>query len=73
VNYTTLERRRRCCEDEARLNRRLAPDVYLGVAPVRLGPQGHGFGADGEIVDYAVRMRRLSDEQSARHCSVGAR
>jgi aminoglycoside phosphotransferase family enzyme/predicted kinase len=65
VNYTTLERRRRCCEDELRLNRRLAPDVYLGVVPVRLGPQGHGFGADGEIVDYAVRMRRLSDEHSA--------
>jgi aminoglycoside phosphotransferase family enzyme/predicted kinase len=65
VNYTTLERRRRCCEDEVRLNRRLAPDVYLGVVPVRLGPQGHGFGADGEIVDYAVRMRRLADEHSA--------
>jgi uncharacterized protein len=65
VNYTTLERRRRCCEDEVRLNRRLAPDVYLAVVPVRLGPQGHWFGADGDIVDYAVRMRRLADEHSA--------
>ena len=65
-SWTTrpLERRRRCCEDEVRLNRRLAPDVYLGVVPVRLGPQGHWFGADGEIVDYAVRMRRLPDERS---------
>jgi hypothetical protein len=65
VNYTTLERRRRCCEDEVRLNRRLAPDVYLGVVPVRLGPEGHCFGGDGVIVDYAVRMRRLADEHSA--------
>ena len=65
VNYTTLERRRRCCEDEVRLNRRLAPDVYLGVVPVRLGPEGHWFGAEGDIVDYAVRMRRLADEHSA--------
>ena len=65
VNYTTLERRRRCCEDEVRLNRRLAPDVYLGVVPVRLGPRGHSFGEDGAIVDYAVRMRRLADERSA--------
>ena len=65
VNYTTLERRRRCCEDEVRLNRRLALDVYLGVVPVRLGPEGHWFGAEGDIVDYAVRMRRLADEQSA--------
>jgi aminoglycoside phosphotransferase family enzyme/predicted kinase len=65
VNYATLERRRRCCEDEVRLNRRLAPDVYLGVVPVRLGPDGHWFGAEGDIVDYAVRMRRLADECSA--------
>jgi hypothetical protein len=65
VDYTTPERRRRCCEDEVRLNRRLAPDVYLAVVPVRLGPQGYGFGADGGIVDYAVRMRRLPDERSA--------
>jgi aminoglycoside phosphotransferase family enzyme/predicted kinase len=65
VNYTTLERRRRCCEDEVRLNRRLAPDVYLGVVPVRHGPHGHGFGAEGDIVDYAVRMRRLPDDRSA--------
>jgi aminoglycoside phosphotransferase family enzyme/predicted kinase len=65
VNYTTLERRRRCCEDEVRLNRRLAPDVYLEVVPVRLGPHGHGFGREGDIVDYAVRMRRLDDRHSA--------
>jgi len=66
VNYMTLERRLRCCEDEVRLNRRLAPDVYLGVVPVRLGPQGYGFGAEGETVDYAVRMRRLTDELERR-------
>jgi aminoglycoside phosphotransferase family enzyme/predicted kinase len=65
VNYATLERRRRSCEDEVRLNRRLAPDVYLGVVPVRLGPHGYWLGPDGDIVDYAVRMRRLPDESSA--------
>ena len=64
VDYTTVERRRQCCEDEVRLNRRLAPDVYLGVVPVRLGPEGHWLGPDGEIVDYAVRMRRLPDDRS---------
>jgi aminoglycoside phosphotransferase family enzyme/predicted kinase len=65
VDYSTLDRRRRCCEDEVRLNRRLAPDVYLGVVPVRLAPHGHWFGPDGKIVDYAVRMRRLPEERSA--------
>jgi aminoglycoside phosphotransferase family enzyme/predicted kinase len=65
VDYTTLERRLESCENEVRLNRRLAPDVYLGVVPVRLGPHGYGFGADGDIVDHAVRMRRLPDDRSA--------
>jgi aminoglycoside phosphotransferase family enzyme/predicted kinase len=64
VDYTTVERRRRCCQDEVRLNRRLAPDVYLGVVPVRLGPAGHWFGPDGDVVDHAVHMRRLPDDRS---------
>jgi aminoglycoside phosphotransferase family enzyme/predicted kinase len=64
VDYTTLQQRLRCCEDEVRLNRRLAPDVYLGVVPVRLGPKGHWFGPEGDIVDYAVHMRRLADDRS---------
>ena len=59
VDYTTRDKRRRCCDEEVRLNRRLAPDVYLGVVPVRLGPRGHTFGPEGAVVDYAVRMRRL--------------
>jgi aminoglycoside phosphotransferase family enzyme/predicted kinase len=65
VDYSTLDRRRLCCEDEVRLNRRLAPDVYLGVVPVRLAPHGYWFGPDGKIVEYAVRMRRLPEERSA--------
>jgi aminoglycoside phosphotransferase family enzyme/predicted kinase len=65
VDYTTPDKRRRCCDEEVRLNRRLAPDVYLGVVPVHLGPQGHTFGPEGPVVDYAVRMRRLPDAASA--------
>jgi hypothetical protein len=65
VDYTTLERRRFFCEEEIRLNRRLAPDVYVGVAPVRLGSRGHTLAGDGAVVDYAVHMRRLPDGASA--------
>jgi aminoglycoside phosphotransferase family enzyme/predicted kinase len=65
LDYTTPERRRHCCEEEVRLNRRLAPGVYLGVVPVRLGPGGHMLAGDGPIVDYAVHMRRLADAASA--------
>jgi aminoglycoside phosphotransferase family enzyme len=65
VDYTTLEQRRHFCDEEVRLNRRLAPGVYLGVVPVRLGPAGHTLTGDGPTVDYAVHMRRLPDAASA--------
>jgi aminoglycoside phosphotransferase family enzyme/predicted kinase len=65
LDYTTLERRRHFCHEEVRLNRRLAPGVYLGVVPVRHGPAGPTLTGDGPILDYAVRMRRLPDAASA--------
>jgi aminoglycoside phosphotransferase family enzyme/predicted kinase len=48
-----------------RLNRRLAPDVYLGVVPVRRDAGGATLVGDDAVVDYAVRMRRLPDSASA--------
>jgi aminoglycoside phosphotransferase family enzyme/predicted kinase len=65
VDYTSIDRRRHFCHEEVRLNRRLAPDVYLGVVPVRLHEGRHSFTSEGRIVDYAVRMRRLPEEASA--------
>ena len=49
LDFTTLEKRRFFCREEIRLNRRLAPDVYLGVVPIYkaaaglLLPQAEGF------------------------------
>jgi hypothetical protein len=58
--------RRGYCEDEVRLNSRLAPDVYLGVEPVRQTPAGLVIGGgDGPVIDWAVHMRRLPDDASA--------
>jgi aminoglycoside phosphotransferase family enzyme len=55
-----LDARRHFCEEEVRLNRRLAPDVYLGVLPLALDQTGHlQVGGDGEVVDWLVKMRRL--------------
>jgi uncharacterized protein len=59
------DRRRRHCEEEVRVGRRLAPGVYSGVAAVHSGPSGHAFVGEGTVVDYAVRMRRLPDEDGA--------
>ncbi len=62
LDYSTLERRHHFCELEVSLNRRLAPDVYLGVAEIRRDAAGElRVGGAGELVDYVVHMRRLPD------------
>lgn len=67
VDYGTLARRKHWCEEEVRLNRRLAPRVYLGVRAILRTPSGLQVGpadADGlagaDVVEHAVEMRRLS-------------
>lgn len=63
LNFSTLDRRRFYCNEEVRLNRRLCPAIYLGVAEVRETPGGAGFSNDGRIIDYAVKMKRLPAER----------
>ena len=61
LDFTTLAARRHFCEEELRLNRRLAPALYLDVVDVCDSPQGPTFGGAGPVVDVAVRMRRFPD------------
>ena len=58
-DLTTLEARRLNCGEEVRLNRRLAPDVYLGI--VALASQRDALALDGPgvPVEWVVKMRRL--------------
>ncbi len=53
LDFSTLALRRHCCEEEVRLNRRLAPDIYLAVVPVT----GTGMESGGEALEWAVKMR----------------
>ncbi|GLU31121.1 hypothetical protein WKR88_00355 [Trinickia caryophylli] len=60
LDFSTLAARRRFCEEELRLNRRLAESVYLGVLPLATDATGRLIiDGDGEVVDWLVRMRRL--------------
>ena len=60
LDFSTSEKRRIDCEEEVRLNRRLAPNIYLGVVALRLLPDGHfELGGEGTPVDWLVKMRRL--------------
>ncbi len=62
LDYTTLSARRRACEREVRLNRRLAPSVYLGVVSVATSEGVLRIDGDGETVDWLVKMRQLPAE-----------
>ena len=62
LDYSTLEARRRTCEVEVRLNRRLAGEVYCGITPLTLSDVGElRLGGTGEVVDWLVKMRRLPE------------
>ncbi len=79
LDFSTLSRRKSMCDAEVGLNQRLAPGVYLGVVPI-LEKDGETFVDDesidprrpsdtqgAKLVDYGVKMRRLSDGHRADH------
>jgi uncharacterized protein len=72
LDYGTAERRREMCVEELRLNRRLAPDVYLGVRGVAPAPGGLALcdDSDPRAIDYVVEMRRY-DEDRALSATLG--
>ncbi len=60
MDFSTLDRRRAACEAEVRLNRRTAPDFYLGCRPVARRADGTlAFDGDGEAIEWIVVMRRF--------------
>jgi len=59
VDFSTLERRRFCCEEELRLNRRLAEDLYLAVKPAYGPREQASFIGSGAPIEYAVQMRQF--------------
>ncbi|RLC71952.1 MAG: hypothetical protein DRI26_04045 [Chloroflexi bacterium] len=64
LDFTTLERRRFFCQQEVELNRRLCPEIYLGVVPLVRNKGSFSLKGRGEVVDYLVKMRRLPQERT---------
>jgi len=63
-DFSTLARRKHFCNEELRLNRRLAGEIYLGVLPItRRDDGGLCMGGDGPALEYAVEMVRLPAER----------
>ena len=64
LDFRAPESRHFYCEEEVRLNRRLAPDVYLSVEPLTVDSMNHlQLGGSGAAVDWLVKMCRLPMDQ----------
>jgi len=62
LDYTTLDKRYFYCQREVELNQRLCPDAYLGVVPITRNRRGVFIEGQGDVIEYAVKMRRLPQE-----------
>ena len=64
LDFSSIEKRHHFCQQEVILNKRLTEGIYLGVMPVVYDGHRYSIREDGgEIVDYAVRMKRISDNK----------
>lgn len=70
LDYGTPERRHAMCREEVRVNRRLAPDIYLGVCAISATGAGYEMAAedDPRAVDHVVQMRRFDER-----CTLASR
>jgi len=62
LDFSTLDKRRFYCEEELRLNRRLAPNTYLDVVPISGTPEQPVLGGQGDAIEYAVRMVQFAQD-----------
>ena len=68
LDYSTLEKRKRACEDEIRINKPFAPGIYHRVVPITRTQDGSlTVGGTGEPVEFAVEMTRFDESQTLDH------
>ncbi len=68
LDFSTLEKRKRACEAEIEVNRRLAPKLYRGVVAITRESDGRlAIGGDGAPVEWAVDMVRFDENRTLDH------
>jgi uncharacterized protein len=73
LDFSTLALRETACRAELKLNRRLAPGVYLDVVALAASAAGLSIGGAGDVVDWLVVMRRLDEHQMLDRALAGRR
>ena len=62
LDFTTLKLRHFFCEEELRLNCRLAPKLYLSVVPIGGTPHKPKLDAESDVLEFAVKMRQFPQD-----------
>ncbi|KTB65675.1 hypothetical protein AO067_14415 [Pseudomonas viridiflava ICMP 13104] len=62
LDFTTLALREHFCREELRLNQRTTDDLYLEVLPITGSPDAPQLGGDGDVIEYALKMRQFSQD-----------
>jgi hypothetical protein len=63
LDFTSLEKRRHFCEQEVKLNRRLAEDLYEGVVRITDQQGRIALEGPGETIEHAVKMKQIAEER----------
>jgi aminoglycoside phosphotransferase family enzyme/predicted kinase len=64
LDYSTLEKRRRACEEELAVNARNAPAIYRRVVAITREPDGLVINGKGPVVEWAVEMARFDEKRA---------
>ena len=62
LDFKELNKRKFYCEEELRLNGRLAPEIYLEVIPITKSQNEILYNGDGEVIEYAIKMKQFNQD-----------
>ena len=70
VDFSTLNKRKFYCEEELRLNRRLAPNIYIDVIPITGSEENPTLMGNENVFEYTVKMQQFSQDMQLDHVLV---
>ncbi|MGB5396365.1 MAG: AAA family ATPase [Gammaproteobacteria bacterium] len=73
LDFSTLDKRRECCEQELRLNRRLAPEIYLDVVEITGSFDDPVISGQADVIEYAVKMLQFAQQAQLDHMLAAGR
>lgn len=73
LDFSTLGKRKTTCQKEIELNRRFAPQLYIGVVPITGTKENPVVEGDGIAIEYAVKMHRFADSELAARMAEGGK